>query len=486
MRSIPLSVLTNNLAQIYELYKKVYKNGEYTLAAFNHMNEEFDESKEPREYYELIIENGFNIYILINLFLDNSNKHESAEDEELNEFIKQFPEDNVSQLFKNSVFGEVTKLGKSLFMDCLGCVKTMKKNIIDKSFGAGEDEKELKASQKEVEKKQLIREAVSFFRSNMAHIEIVRDGQLQKIYFPLLPFCKFLAKSLKTEFHETVTRTSTKAKLADLMEKADFLIEHMKHDEKLAQFFNKYKLIGILGNHVKLWEYASFYIGLVLNIFVISSYTSDAPDRLKDPYLFLDFDIKNTKEIFTILGILNLVFSSLVVANFFLKRAPVLLGDIWKGFFTAKFSLIKTPLKFVFKVIQSLFKGLKDFDILYYILVIMFALFGLLVHPFFFFFQLTDFLRIELLKNVVKAVWIPRASLGLTFLVFVLLEYYFTLIGYSFFSSHYATGRCESLWNCFLTTFDNTFKVKSFILFVNVQVHWCPGCLPSRSGPDRL
>ena len=81
-----------------------------------------------------------------------------------------------------------------------------------------------------------------------------------------------------------------------------------------------------------------------------------------------------------------------------------------------------------------------------------------------------DFLRIKLLKNVVKAVWIPRVELILTLIVFVLIQYYFTVAGYIFYSEHYNADAvdsdgedftillCQSLWRCFVVTLDWTFK----------------------------
>jgi hypothetical protein len=43
----------------------------------------------PEEYSELIIENGFSLYILVNLFLENK-KAVSEEDDELQEYIEEF------------------------------------------------------------------------------------------------------------------------------------------------------------------------------------------------------------------------------------------------------------------------------------------------------------------------------------------------------------------------------------------------------------
>lgn len=71
-----------------------------------------------------------------------------------------------------------------------------------------------------------------------------------------------------------------------------------------------------------------------------------------------------------------------------------------------------------------------DFDFVYYSLYMGFCVIGLVIHPFFFGFLTVDFLRFKILKNVVKAVWEPRVDMALTFMIFLLLEYYFTLIGY--------------------------------------------------------
>jgi len=102
---------------------------------------------------------------------------------------------------------------------------------------------------------------------------------------------------------------------------------------------------------------------------------------------------------------------------------------------------------------------LSDFEFLYYSGYIVFCIFGITFHPFFFSWGLlVDFLRIKFLKNVVKAVWIPRESLSLTFILFVLIEYYFTMIAYITLFDMYNPGECDFLWKCLLINFGYTFK----------------------------
>ena len=457
MRAIPISVLTDNLIQVYKQYKRLYKNKGYTEAAFNHHQDDYKPDK--KQAAEFIIENGFNIYILINLFLDNQ-AYKNIEDEDLNDYIDGEEKNLVATVFDEGIIGELRKFWSSLFSNVLGAVEMVKKNVIDRALKNGDmDEEEAKLLKEEIEKKQLVQEAISFFRSNMGHIEIVRSGNLEKIYFPILPYCKYLSKDLKAEFQDTVNRTSTKTKVADLIQRSDELIKNMKHEEKMAHFLNHYKIFGLITNHVKLWEYSAFIIGVALNIIILASYSNDLPGGKNEPYLF--FNIHNhDMQTITTLGVLNLVFTSLVVTHFFLKRAPVLVADIWEGFLDQPFRPIKTPLVFIKKVIFSFIRGLQDFDILQNCCIILFAILGLAVHPFFFFFMLTYFVRIDLLKNVLKAVWEPRVPLVLTILVFFLAEYYFSLIGYLAFYTNYNNGQtCQSLWECYLTTIDQTFKV---------------------------
>ncbi len=55
------------------------------------------------------------------------------------------------------------------------------------------------------------------------------------------------------------------------------------------------------------------------------------------------------------------------------------------------------------------------------------------------------------------AIYKPRKELILSFLLFVIFEYYFTLAAYLYFSDHYQ-GECADLWRCYIKTFDWTFK----------------------------
>lgn len=114
-------------------------------------------------------------------------------------------------------------------------------------------------------------------------------------------------------------------------------------------------------------------------------------------------------------------------------------------------------------IVMNLFKTalylITDPYVLYYCLYGFSAIIGLTITPFFFALHLLDVLvRFPLLQNVLKSIWIPRKSLLLTFLLFQMLNYFFSLIGYFALDDDY-DGACPSTWVCFLTAVDKAFKV---------------------------
>ncbi|KRX05202.1 hypothetical protein PPERSA_06836 [Pseudocohnilembus persalinus] len=69
------------------------------------------------EYHELIIENGFLIYTLVNLYLENYKiDQQEEEDDEMNEYLNEFKREQEEKgLFgKDNIFGQLVSLGDGL------------------------------------------------------------------------------------------------------------------------------------------------------------------------------------------------------------------------------------------------------------------------------------------------------------------------------------------------------------------------------------
>jgi len=109
--------------------------------------------------------------------------------------------------------------------------------------------------------------AYEFFSSNSGSIEIIVDGNIQKIYFPINPVCKHLTMSTQRHFLHDVKRDSPQSKTNDLMEAAPDLIDEMYHNESL----NNSK-IQITPQRLEVLENLSTFIAFTINGVMLSEY----------------------------------------------------------------------------------------------------------------------------------------------------------------------------------------------------------------------
>lgn len=88
-----------------------------------------------------------------------------------------------------------------------------------------------------------------------------------------------------------------------------------------------------------------------------------------------------------------------------------------------------------------LIKVLLNIDMIYYLSYGVLAFIATLVHPFFFAFHLSEVvLRYPTLRNIIKSFWEPKVALGLTFVLVLLMNYYFSLVAYMVFSDLYTNS----------------------------------------------
>ena len=110
---------------------------------------------------------------------------------------------------------------------------------LEKLKGSASEEELLaqKQKQKNEERKRRLKKAFNFFMANTAHIEVVRNGGLELVFFPLLPYCKCFPKEEKQKFQENVDRGSVKSKVQGLVESSPLFIEIMIHEEYMKRFY---------------------------------------------------------------------------------------------------------------------------------------------------------------------------------------------------------------------------------------------------------
>jgi hypothetical protein len=83
---MPLKVLKKNLTRTYCLFKNIHE-GKYTLDVFGWYGKSIDD-KIDLKFYECVIENGFNIFILICTILEIGGVGNNLEFRQLQQELK--------------------------------------------------------------------------------------------------------------------------------------------------------------------------------------------------------------------------------------------------------------------------------------------------------------------------------------------------------------------------------------------------------------
>jgi inositol 1,4,5-triphosphate receptor type 1/inositol 1,4,5-triphosphate receptor type 3 len=157
-----------------------------------------------------------------------------------------------------------------------------------------------------------------------------------------------------------------------------------------------------------------------------------------------------------------IICSSFVVSFFLLKKGPLYAREAWnksKDMIKPEYMwIIRTGLK-LFLIGNTLVKVLMNVEMLYYLTYVTLAFMANFIHPFFFAFHLSEVvIRYPLLRNIIRSFWEPKLALMLTFILIILLNYFFTLFSYIVLYDIYSEDKCNALLTCFIVTFDYAFK----------------------------
>lgn len=88
-----------------------------------------------------------------------------------------------------------------------------------------------------------------------------------------------------------VNRETTNSKVFDLVSETKKLIKICENEEKLKIYFSQNKIVALFANYVNLWKDIAFLLSLLLNLFIITSFSTYFGDRMEGERLFLSADI---------------------------------------------------------------------------------------------------------------------------------------------------------------------------------------------------
>ena len=430
---------------------------------FDLKQEKIEKSSDPEEY--LILETGFYAYFLWRYYEDYNSTIDNNKEKELNKISKfeSFKQALKNLFFIYEFFHFIYQFFYALLKTICLCV-----GFIIKGVTLGKVEKfnilRLLFNRKEYKNE----DAMKFYEEITASIEVLKDEKVFIIYFFKLPFCNGLNKFEKQLFLENIDRSNPQSKLMDIMKYSDQVKYELETDYKLKEFACKIPLIGVIYSNIEFWKDLSLLISLCLNLlnFLSSHYEQTVQILCIDDGLCLE--IKKWNEIQT-LGILNeneydaltnslsltqCVIGCLIYLEYMMRKSPSIYKLNKEQAEELNYVGKKKTLYILYKTILEISTS---FSIIYYTGVVVFGFLGIYKSNFFFSFLLLEIItRFKTLQNVLVAIKNPYKELILIFILWIILIYYFSIIGYLWLRENHfprPDKDCNSLLKCVATIF---------------------------------
>eukprot|EP00347_Sterkiella_histriomuscorum_P001628 403371295 len=344
-------------------------------------------------------------------------------------------------------------------------------------------------------KNEVIKEMLLTLDQHSGKIQIVRDNNtLQSVFFIKMPYCKFQSMNEKESFLQTVDRTNAQSKVEGLMKAHRSFIQQMRQDASIQSI----SFIGLLSKYEETWAITSFVLvrnfifnliqSLVINMLILFSYyeqssttTTTSPSNPNQVRMLQsqnqekklgDASADLTDKLMKLFGILILVSCLFLIIHHSFSKLPIHYGLAFhpEKYYQVKAksqkhlnhlpkSRIQKCKELIRKTIRFLTLILQDFPLMYHFVCVIFAILGVGSHMFFYAFHLSYFIiSSSTLFNVMRSIWEPKYKIFMTLVLFVLVEYIFTVVSFTNYRSEYPAENCSNLLRCFLVTIDQTFK----------------------------
>ena len=327
-------------------------------------------------------------------------------------------------------------------------------------------------------KSQLINDQkmINSLRNYIRELEITINNNIFKIYFPMLDKANIIE-----DYKEEYYKVDKKDSFVNYILSNYYTINIRAKQYVMFDKIIKLPLINLIFKNIYIFETLLLIVGLVTNLLIILSFSTFTTEdcnvinykkmkskeiRIQCPHLLYKKkktpnETYNDSSLileFKIFGIIELIFQCLIFLDYIAR------------IFSFENALIRFKYKTKEKksenynsiriVLEIISKSFLNFLSLYYMLSIIFIILGLVYHPFFNCIILLEFVkRIQLMQTVLKAMYKPIKSILITLLMFIILEYLFSMFAVSNFTNHFPNDTdTKNFLKTFMRMIDQTFK----------------------------
>ena len=321
---------------------------------------------------------------------------------------------------------------------------------------------------------------IDFLKKYIKELEISLKNIIYKVYFPMLNKAKTI-ENYKDEYYK-VEQIDSSDFINYLLSNYDSIHIRAKEYVLINKIINL-PILNVFFNNLDTLANVVILFSLIINLIIMLSYNNyitscDGEEdfrfrrkknyvRLNCPYLLYKKKYKSSVvlEILKIFGICELILQTIIfidyiVRIFSVEQAKIKLKYRTKNLKKKFKKKEKSKRDIIFISLEVLYQCIVNFRSLYYILSLIFICFGLAIHPFFYCITLLEFVnRVQLMQTVLKAMYKPIANILITLLMFIILEYLFSLFAVSYFTYHFPNlTDTKNFLKTFMRTIDQTFK----------------------------
>ena len=314
---------------------------------------------------------------------------------------------------------------------------------------------------------------INFLRLHIRELELTIKNNVFKIYFPMLDKADTI-EEYKEEYYK-VEKIDSSEFLNHILNNYDSINIRARQYVMIDQII-KLPIINFLFKNVYIYAVLLILFGLISNLLIMLSFSTFVKENCGPPnyphtlYLVRNqcphflYKVSNDddymKQLITIFGIIELILQCIIFIDYIVRIFSVQKELIEFKYRIKELKEGETSYHTFKKIILILYRCIINFRSLYYILSIVFIILGIKIHPFFNCIILLEFVnRIQLMQTVLKAMYKPLKSILITLLMFLILEYFFSLFAVSFFTYHFPNPTdTKNFLKTFMRMIDQTFK----------------------------
>ena len=312
---------------------------------------------------------------------------------------------------------------------------------------------------------------INFLKKYIKEVEVSINKVIYKIYFPMIDKSKTLVRYRKE--YLKIDQIDSSDFTTYLLSNYDYINIRAKQNSIINKWINEFPILNNIFKNMFIYTVLLMILGIMSNLLIMASYNTFVETECDSAYKFKnakqkiilqcprflykdDGDPKNVIIALKALGVIELILQGMTFIDYFI-RILAIESEIVKLNFKCKVSKYTYVLHIA---IPTIFRCIFNFQTIYYIISLLCLSLGIAFHPFFNCIILLEFVnRIPVMQDILKAMYRPAKNILITLLMFIILEYFFSIFAVSWFTYHFPNETdTKNFLKTFMRMVDETFK----------------------------